>query len=513
MAARTITGCGWLILLRRSISYRVRYGKYVMCLRNIAAGLDTTLLVRTQFFFRVVMASRAIISMTTAPAGTGKTYRRCAHLLLTEILPETNLIHLSNFPVKLDPWGENNEKRGLIAIAKKRGFKLEEAEIRDRIRTIPPEALDSWRDGKSGPWETFESTDLASHWIAIDEIHNYCGASIAKTLAAEWRKWLGEIRHRGARIEFITQHPQKCHKIIREEAALLRQLHSGAERYDPFFGCSMDDWYQFKAKIIGKYQPCIFEVESTQDSRSRWKENRVVRFWYDADLFECFDSFSAPVQGGAGGKLAEDAWQRYGWPRFLAWFFGRNLWNFGWRLSLAGAFAWLGFGGIETVMNEVFSRAGATMKKPGSVAAAPLDDLKAANPGAIVIESPETAQVPMIQPTSVPVANPVDPVAVGNLIQQWKVVGLTSRHVTFGNSQLFRVGDSINEGPYEGTRVSGINVLDRNVDLDTFRVYLGIVPDRLHKWAIEASRDRGAGISGPVQSGDDGKTGRRSRTK
>jgi hypothetical protein len=455
------------------------------------------------------MATRAILSYTTAPSGTGKTYRRCAHFIVTEVLTLPKQKHLSNFPIKFEPWtqGEGEEARpmrGLIEVCEARGLKVSGDEIRERIQLIPDDALTAWRDGEAGPWDTFKDWDLSGTHLAIDEIHNFCGAELKPALRAEWRKWMGEIRHRGARIEFITQHPQKANKIIREECEVQRHLYSGRENYDPYLGISMDDWYQLSAKFTGKYRPCVIEIEKVQRDKSSFKELRRVRFWFESDLFECFDSFSAPVQGGAGGVLAEEPYQIYGWPRFLVWFIGRNSWTLTWRGTALGVFLYLTVGGgtkklLMNAMNaSLMPKAVAAENRSGD-----LEKLRTANPGAIVFESPGTPAVstkPGVQNRS---AEKFDPEKFARLVAEWRVVGITPRHVSFGNGRCFSIGETLDEGAYSGQRIMGADVAKRDVTIDSSRVRLFAVPDRLREWAYGQASNSGSIVSRPVPTGDD----------
>jgi hypothetical protein len=450
------------------------------------------------------MATRAILSMTSAPSGTGKSYRRCGHFIITEVLTHPTLKHLSNFPIKYDPWmqgegEEAREMRGLIAVAQARGIKLTGDEIRSRIQLIPDEALVAWRDGEAGPWDTFADWDLSGTHLAIDEIHNFCGAELKPALRQEWRKWLGEIRHRGARIEFITQHPQKVNKIVREECEVSRVLYSGRENYDPYFGISMDDWYQLAARITGNYRPCVFEIEKVQRDKSTFKELNRVRFWFEPDIFECYDSFSAPVQGGGAGVLAAEPYQLYGWPRFLVWFIGRNSWTLTWRGTALGVFLYLTVGGgtKQLLMNAM----NASLISKAAAASTEADRLQAANPNAIVVESP--AEKPVDRPNGRSIESKFDAEKFVALVNDWKVVGLTPRLVTFGNGRLFSLGELIDEGPYAGSEVVGINVRERHVDFGSNRTRLLAVPDRVREWAVGEASSAGSVVPRSVPAGDD----------
>jgi hypothetical protein len=112
------------------------------------------------------MGARSVITLTTGPAGSGKTYVRCARFLVDEWLPERSGVHYSNFPVFREKVAE--------FVAKKLGKTAEE--YLDRIQIIPESVLNGWVSGQSGPWDYFKDKNLDGCHIAIDECHNFCGA-------------------------------------------------------------------------------------------------------------------------------------------------------------------------------------------------------------------------------------------------------------------------------------------------------------------------------------------------
>src|SRR5690606_37593265 len=73
----------------------------------------------------------------------------------------------------------------------------------ERMQLIPPGEIERWREGQSGPWDFFADKDLGQAHIAIDEIHVFCGRNTAAAVRKKWQDWLGEIRHRGATVEFL----------------------------------------------------------------------------------------------------------------------------------------------------------------------------------------------------------------------------------------------------------------------------------------------------------------------
>jgi len=453
------------------------------------------------------MASRSVVTLTTAPAGTGKTYRRCAHFLVTELLPDTELKHLSNFPVKFEPWqdGQGNQKRGLIEVCRLRDAATEE-EVLDRIELIPDWELQKWLDGSSGPWDTFKEKDLSGYHLAIDEIHNYCGKNTHVNIRKQWQTWLGELRHRGARIEFISQHPQKIAKEIREEAEILLELHSGETEHDPWFNISMADWYQVIARVTGKYRPCVFEVENRQQ-KSRWIKNSGVKFRFESDLFETYDSFSAPIQGGGSGKLAKEPWQRLNGIQFFLWFLTRNLWCITSRFAIVGLFAWLSlFGGgaksmtfaMEYMKNHVHKSNGVDAKDSASqtetVSQRIRREIQEANPGSTVtVDGAPSVVVPArVEPRpEPPKVEPISDEDIEKEAAAWALAAVTEEGIWFSNGEYYLIGERIEDGPYENGRVERVDLSRRRAHLDGRVLRLrNSLSNGLREWAKEVIRKR-----------------------
>ena len=49
------------------------------------------------------MATRSVVTCTVGAAGSGKSFRRCAHFIVNEFLPEHDGVHWSNFPLAWSP--------------------------------------------------------------------------------------------------------------------------------------------------------------------------------------------------------------------------------------------------------------------------------------------------------------------------------------------------------------------------------------------------------------------------
>jgi hypothetical protein len=270
------------------------------------------------------MATRGIITMTTAPAGSGKSYRRGPHFLLNEFLPHQEGVHWSNLPVFVDKLAEE--------MAKRTGKPVDE--FANRIKLIPPEVQQSWREGKSGPWEFFQDIDLQNAHVALDEFHEFCGTNKARHLREKYQFWFGQIRHRGATIEVISQAPEKIAREIHYEAGVQLSLVNSEDRRDPWFRILLGDWYELRAKFItGKYQSAIWEIEERK-AKGKWITEDSRLFWLDAFYFQFYDSYSKPADGQKKAEAQKREFEKRS-AGALAWWFIRRNWI---KLSIRAAF-------------------------------------------------------------------------------------------------------------------------------------------------------------------------------
>ncbi|QQE12321.1 hypothetical protein JD969_02270 [Planctomycetota bacterium] len=196
-----------------------------------------------------------VIELTTGVPGAGKSYRRCAHYLVNDWLKDKeNRIHYSNFPVDIEAIAEYTSRR----------------DVDEHIKEIPEDVIETWLEGRSGPWEYFQDTDLACCHIALDEFDHFCSTNHKKEIRTQWAAWLKEIRHQGATVEFITQDHQAVAKEVERKVAVRRSLTVGADRRDPYFKIKMYDWYQLRSKLINRQVQTVIETEYRKHD-GRWK--------------------------------------------------------------------------------------------------------------------------------------------------------------------------------------------------------------------------------------------------
>lgn len=284
------------------------------------------------------MSSKSTVSLTVGVSGSGKTYYRCAVFLMDEWLPNHEGLLISNYPINID----EVEKDWPGASR--------------RIEIIPEDVLKSWRDGSSGPWDYFNDRDISGCHIAIDEIHNYCGKSTDNKVRKKWQQFIGELRHQGATIEFLTQAESKCAKEIINEAEIRYEIQNGENRRLPFLGYRMGDLYEFRAKLLGRYLCPSYCLEKIQ-ADGKWKTQDNHMFYRLPKYFKYYDSFSAPQSGkGKGNRSEQRPWEKYNWLMLVLWFYLQYPVRISLQFLCVGVFVWFFFlGGLPSIMNKWFA--------------------------------------------------------------------------------------------------------------------------------------------------------------
>lgn len=433
------------------------------------------------------MGLRATTLLTTAPAGSGKSYVRCARFLVDEFLRETDGVHISNFPIGLVPErhpfppayeGETFIDRIAEVVARAR--KCEAQTIKDRLEVIPEEILEKWRDETSGPWDYFADQDLTGAHIAIDEIHNYCGSKASRAHKGKWSKWLGEIRHRGATVEMISQHESKIATEIKHEAGGLIQVVKKDDELDPLFGIHLGDWYELRAKFLtGKYTSCVAQIEK-RDEAGKWKVNSVRRWWMTPDYFRFYDSHNAPQSGsGAGTSAPKKEFEKRSALGLIRWFVFRNLPQVFTRALMVGVFSWLIlFGGLTTMLKGFVATMGKFTKGKTAVvqndqAGQPVAPLREEVKGGASSRTTASALSSSTesgerQRTADALKAAQDRTAeLEQTIKQTFSIGLmTENEIAFRGGYSYSVGQTIDFGPYQGRTIERIDWQRRAAKLD-----------------------------------------------
>jgi hypothetical protein len=308
-------------------------------------------------------AGGAVFMITEAPMGSGKTLRRCAHYLVYEFLPEKEGVHYSNFPVLHD---------GMEALMKKKHRKLMEKHpelVHERVKVIPPDVIKSWSDDElcTGPWDYFSAEDgdgkpsLAGAHLALDEAHIFapCVGRPSRARCRKWREFLGEVRHRGATVEFITQDVKSIDEDVARLSAVRLSLINQADERDQLFGIAFFDWYQLKGKFTGEWRPTIIEKESRKEGQRMmpYVVKEIRRCQMEPALFTVYDSYSKPHAGGETVGAPVYEFERRSWPSLLLWFFRRNWWRMAPKFAVGAFVFWLAFlGGFQLIFPWVMDQ-------------------------------------------------------------------------------------------------------------------------------------------------------------
>ena len=343
------------------------------------------------------MSIEATIGYCVGPSGSGKSYLRGVHAYLYEILPGTQRL-ITNVPINREAIAQLAADRKLASYE----------EAYDRIEVLPNSLTSDWLPvNGGGPWDL---KNINGAKLLIDEIHNFAPKGGPSDHMRRWQAWLGELRHQGACVEFLTQDHYKVSPEIWHEAPLRLRLEPCWVRRDGLFKILMSDWYQLLAALrIAPYIERTWVVHETKVG-SVWVEqyDEKVTLW--PELFKTYNSYSAPIQGNhrAGGpKLRE--FQRYGLAGFLRWFLRRNCWQLIKRGVLPASCCAAAFVGLAYVFDVSDYVVGKMIRLPSgqfhSTPAAPPANLSIASTTPVYISTKPTTQ-PTTQPTAQPTTQP-----------------------------------------------------------------------------------------------------------
>jgi len=420
--------------------------------------------------------SRSTFIYTVGVPGSGKSYYRCARFLLDDYLVNTDAVHCSNFPIKFEPWEDANgvEREGLLAVAERRG--LDRDIVADRVKVFPEEVTKQWQNvglakghAPRGPWDQLDEIDISGWHIAIDEIHNYCGRHASTKVQQRWEQWLGEIRHQGATVEFLTQSPNKVARCIPDHCEQRYQLLKGESLHDFWFKIPMYDWYQLRAKVFRRWYSCCWQIHQRQEL-GKWKTVDQTKFSFEPEYFGVYDSHSAPVVGAKAGGERPMEWQTMRAGRLLLWFVVRN----DLKLLTKGA---LGLVPPVLLLGGPWLAPYLFTALPTWFSSQMTDDAMPEKPVAAEVRSVHRMGAPA---AAVPKAEAVQPQALTDLAADYEgfTVGVVSRErLVFRNGFSYAVGEEIDMGPHEGRTIESIDFVRRMVHLDDGEILrLGAAP-------------------------------------
>jgi hypothetical protein len=276
----------------------------------------------------------AVIRFRVGAPGSGKTYSFIWEILNEWITTNGGPI-ITNLPLRIPEIEAFCAEKGIIC---------------PPIHIIPKQELDLWDvSGGMSPLNYFADKEIAGAWIIIDEVHHFVSKDHKQSIVLQWQKWLGEIRHTGAQVDLCSQHEDKVAKPIRDHAAIRIELVNAEDRRDPYCGIRLWDWYQLKAKANGSWRPSVWRNEA-QKVFGRWKITKTDVIPLQDVYFKLYDSYSAPVAGGAAGRQ-KLPWEVATWPQLIRWFIWRNIWQLFSRFFLIGVIFFLLCGGGKLIID------------------------------------------------------------------------------------------------------------------------------------------------------------------
>lgn len=463
------------------------------------------------------MASKTVVMTTTGAAGTGKSYARASRFLIDDFLPDYSGHHWSNFPINIDAMAELAQR--------KRG--VDPDQTRERVHVIPPEELLRWENhhvtaeslkaaannGEDlpiyGPWDFFADKQLDRTHIAIDEVHVYCGRNKTKRIREKWQLWLGDIRHAGATVEFLSQSPMKVAKEIDYETAVRFEFVSAAHRRDPILKIPLSDWYELLACIIRRWHETIIAHEFIQE-KGRWRHNHSHAWRLDPEYFPAYDSFNKTREGGKAGQGELKQWQKRSRAGVFLWFFLRHPWRIlGWSIFFAFCI-WLLAGGGGILMHHAFNTVGQgfipAMKKnqsgdkPGAQGNAqmsphPESEQQVVTTQPVYRDSPETLH--QLQQLQQQVET-----SRRDELARWSIILMTPDALTFRSGYTYHIEQPIDFGPYKGRMITEIDYDRRIANLDDGTILRMGPAFRLSpsgSGTVDAIRGGASGVLGPLR--------------
>jgi len=287
---------------------------------------------------------RQTSTVLTAPAGTGKSYF-LVHDLVTKILPQTDKRVLTNLYFGPVPESHTTPPRfegetfldRIESYCNTRYGEAIAASVKSRIVGINVEWLGLLKVGQG--FDGLKDWEVSNAVIILDEAHNFCGSKHPKAARRAWQDFCGELRHRGASIVFVTQAISKLAAEVVEEAGKRQALVDVEEERDPFFGIQFYYWYQLRAKFVGEYISGFMRIDFRDIDGKKSKRSGVEFVTRRPEIFELYDSASAPEAGGQSSSVeTHGEWSKRSWPSLLRWFVWHNVERFAKPLAVVAAF-------------------------------------------------------------------------------------------------------------------------------------------------------------------------------
>lgn len=312
------------------------------------------------------------IELVTGEIGTGKTAVTVAGRLL-ELLERAPGTIFYNVQVNRE-----GVREYLASVGR-------DATDADRIWIIPEDVHQAWRKGDDTPQKYFSRLSgdkkrfphgaLHNSAVVLDEVQKYWPSdssaigggnpNVGKAARNEAQEFLSTIRQAGCVV--IVLITQRRVLLNRSVLALVTRIHelTNAAKYKPW-GLDIGALRQLVAKVTGSYNQLVTEkVLVRAGEGEHWEriESRVhyLRSW----MFTIYDSFSAHETNGVRTPVPRPllAFEKYKWPKFLAWFVAQNSIFIGICIVVSAFAIWLVTGGLNSAMVRARESVTATMSR------------------------------------------------------------------------------------------------------------------------------------------------------
>ena len=156
--------------------------------------------------------------------------------------------------------------------------------------------------------------------IFLDEAHKPypSGLGDAKGQTNKMLDFVSTIRHRGAKLYFITQDHNNMARKIRALVQWRVNIQSAAMWHIPFFGIPYGWCLQFIAKYLtGNYRNTFTVNCYTGNPDAGEKLELTERHAVPREIFQCYKSHNN--EGGVEGEEEKLEWERYNHKEFWSW--------------------------------------------------------------------------------------------------------------------------------------------------------------------------------------------------
>ena len=342
--------------------------------------------------------AKSVLTFVTGVPGVGKSWRQ-VYYIIKEIIPDMpkDGILYTNLPLKKDEFASHfkdetlkeriviisDEEQKLWRDSKKfkssskdntvvvkiesslksssgvPSYGASEPDYGESTKAFVCEESEEKEDDKPsellGPWSYFKGKKTSNCVLILDEIHELCRNTDPQFYKDQWEEFLATVRHLGfMSVEFLTQAEAEVARVIKSRAGVKVSLEDNESELDPFFKIPLSDWYNLKAKYVGKYTKTF--LESTYKKKDgRWSRKALleIRRSIDSFYFRFYDSFNHTVGTTSTDKHEEKKpFQKHSFIGLHWWFIKRNCIALIYKLAICLFFLWVMSGGYKTILSS-----------------------------------------------------------------------------------------------------------------------------------------------------------------